>query len=835
MIGHARCTITRVRARVAHMWRRVGIQLLWVTLALVCSYSSEPEIALSQPPVISIVEPTVRPTPPPQQQITIAPAPSITARVIADGAPVADAEVSISDGSKPQLATARTDREGIAQFAGLEPGAYELWAAHETKASAITRVMDVGLDSRIDIVLDRPAVALRGRILVEGAVPPEATVQLVPMDLDHATRIATVDPRGEFQFAALPGGRWRVEVTAHGHVQMAEQTIAVSATSDDLVVRLQRTGVVIGTVVAPSGAPVANATIVLRDQAGTAMQKPVTLAASRMRWVHPLAGSRVVPRQDTSRFAAVRPGSRPAECGRGHCGIDLYLPRGSIVHAVADGQITALFPESRGEAGRTVVVHHGGGLKSFYMHLDELRPGLEVGQPIRPGDPVGTLGSTGFTRSLPHLHFALTHESAGRTWYLDPEPMIRSAVVLPTARTYDPDDVVVAGKAELAAPVVAEITTDANGTFRIEGVAPGTYVAAGFAAQFAPGVSAPVTVRSGQDINDVVIRLTEGVLVQGRVMGRDGPIAGATVMAGAGMGETAHKIATTTTDRLGEYTLRSVGGKITLTVKAQKHGEQARAIAVIEGRSHPREDFKLTVEDGQLRGVVLAPDGGAASGVSVRIVEGVTRRRTASDALGHFAIAPVATGRYVVELTSPNFPPKRVTLDSERWAELRLDAGGGARALIRDAQRGAPLANVRIEASGPNAQTASRTTDAHGIVELRGLTAGEWKLSVRANGYVMTKRTLSVRTGRGLQDTTFDLVRGATLAGEVRDHFGRRVAGAKVTIGEVTTVTDSEGAFRLTGVESGTLEAESNGQRGAIDLRLSPGDERLTITVTVSE
>jgi hypothetical protein len=531
----------------------------------------------------------------------------------------------------------------------------------------------------------------------------------------------------------------------------------------------------------------------------------------------------------------VRSGTRPAECGRGHCGIDLYQPRGNIVHAVADGQIVALFPESRAEAGRTVVVHHGGGLKSFYMHLDEVRPGLVVGQGIRAGDPVGTLGSTGFTFSAPHLHFAITHESAGRTWYLDPEPMIRSAVVLPAPRPYDPVDVAVASKAELGAPVVAEITTDAKGMFRIEDVAPGTYVAAAFAADFAPGVSAAFAVRTGEDSKDIAIRLSEGVLVQGRVMGRDGPIADATVIAQAGIGETAHKIATTRTDKYGEYTLRSIGGKITLAASAPNYGEVERAIAVIEGRSHSREDFKLTVEDGQLRGVVLAPDGGAAAGVSVRVVEGVTRRRTASDAYGRFTIAPVTSGRYVVELSSSEYPPKRIAIDTERHLELRLDAGGGTRALIRDSHSGAPLANVRVEATGPGGQAVNRTTDARGLVELRGLKPGDWKLAARAPGYIATSRSVSVRIGGGLQDTTFDLVRGATVAGEVRDRFGRRVAGARVSIGDVSTVTDSDGAFRLTGAQSGTLEAESDGRTGSIELRLSPGDERLSITVSLPE
>jgi hypothetical protein len=232
---------------------------------------------------------------------------------------------------------------------------------------------------------------------------------------------------------------------------------------------------------------------------------------------------------------------------------------------------------------------------------------------------------------------------------------------------------------------------------------------------------------------------------------------------------------------------------------------------------------------------VLAPDGGAAAGVSVRVVEGTTRRRTVSDAYGKFTIAPVTSGRYVVELASPEFPAKRVSIDSERFAELRLEAGGGARALIRDTHSGSPLANVRVEATGPAGQTTSRATDSRGIVELRGLAAGDWKLSVRAAGYVAAARAVTVRVGRGLQDIALDLVRGATLAGEVRDRFGRRVAGARVSIGAVSTVTDAEGAFRLTGVESGVLEADSDGRRGAVELRLAPGDERLSLTINLPE
>jgi murein DD-endopeptidase MepM/ murein hydrolase activator NlpD len=831
--------MTHVASRVADIrrrCRRIASQLVLVACALLSTSGIRVDDAAYVPPsVFAIPELAVPPASSPK--LAVVPAPSITVRVVEGGVAVADADVSISDGSGGKPATARTDRDGVVRFADLEPGAYELWASRGRAASAIARVMDVAPDSRLDIILDRPATALRGRLVVDGSMPTDATVQLVPQDLDHATRITAVDREGEFELPAMPYGRWRVEAIASGHVQVTEQSVSVGAEPAEVVIRLARTGVVTGSVVDRAGAPIANAKIVLRDQAGVTAQKPVTLSASRMRWVHPLAGARVLPPNESTIFGAPRPGQRPAECGRGHCGVDLFDSRGTIVHAVADGQVVAVFAESRGEAGRLVAIHHGAGLRSLYMHLDEIRPGLEAGQPIRAGEPVGTLGSTGFVRSLPHLHFAITHDSLGRTWYLDPEPMLRTAVVLPAPRSFDPIDgsVAAATRPELAAPTVATITTDARGRFRIEGVAPGAYVAAGFATDMAPGVSAPFSVESGETASGIAIRLAPGVLVQGRVLGRDGPIAGATVIASAGIGETAHKIATATTDRHGEYSLRALAGRITLAATAPSHGEAERALAIAIGRDYQREDFKLVAEDGKLRGVVLAPDGGAAAGVSVRVVEGVTRRRTVSDALGRFTIAPVTSGRYVVELSSPEFPAKRATLDTEKLAELRLEAGGGARALIRDFHSGAPMPHVRVEASGPAGQSVARKTDARGLVELRGLAAGEWKLAVRAPGFVAASRAIAVRPGRGAVDVTIDLKRGATLAGEVRDRYGRRVAGARVSIGASSTVTDADGAFRLTGVESGRLAAEREGQRGALDLRLAPGDERLSLTIQVDD
>lgn len=752
----------------------------------------------------------------------VVPRHAVTARVTRDGVPVGGARVWITDGSQPVVAEARTDREGRAAFDALPPGPYELWAAGDALASAPVRID--GGDAELALA---PAANVRGTLAAEGA-GSGAAVTLIPLDGDRAVRVATVDEAGGFAVDGVPFGRWRVEAAVPGHVA-EDQLVRVAAPAVELAVRAVRAGSVRGVVVDAAGAPLANATIVLRDQAG--VQRPLALAATGLRWVHPLAGTRQMPANASARFSAPRAGTRPSECGRGHCGIDIGSVRGTVVHAAADGEVAAIFAESRTEAGKLVAIHHGGGLETMYMHLDEIRPGLEVGQPIRAGEPLGLLGSTGFSRSIPHVHFAITYE-AGRTWYLDPEPVLRHAVVLAAPRAYAP---VVAGgepAPPLAArPVVDRITTDARGEFRIAGVAPGSYVAGAFAGGHAPGASATFTVRGGEATADVAITLAAGVAVRGVVVGRDGPLAGAVVMAGAGFGETAHKIATTVTDAHGRFVLRALAGKVRLAVQAPRYGEAERVLVVDE---RTREQvFQLVIEDARLRGQVLAPDGGAAAGVVVRTVDGPTRRRTVTDVQGRFALDRVAAGSYVVELTSPDYPAKRVELASERWREIRLDPGGAARVVVRDAHAATPLARVRVELAGPGGRTASGTTDAAGALELRGLVPGAWRIAARTPGFAAAARTVEIRAERLPRDVALELARAASVAGTIRDRHGRRVAGARVWLGEASATSDADGDFRIADapVGEGVLEAELDGARGALSIELRPGAERVALTI----
>ncbi|MGD8866906.1 MAG: M23/M56 family metallopeptidase [Gemmatimonadales bacterium] len=87
-----------------------------------------------------------------------------------------------------------------------------------------------------------------------------------------------------------------------------------------------------------------------------------------------------------------------------HRGIDLVGRRGAEIHAAAAGEVEEATTDYAGGAshGTVVILDHGGGIKTFYSHLDRLD--VRKGQRVSRGDVLGTQGSTGKVTGA-HLHF----------------------------------------------------------------------------------------------------------------------------------------------------------------------------------------------------------------------------------------------------------------------------------------------------------------------------------------------------------------------------------------------------------------------------------------------
>lgn len=86
-----------------------------------------------------------------------------------------------------------------------------------------------------------------------------------------------------------------------------------------------------------------------------------------------------------------------------HNAIDILGTPRSVVWASQDGLV--VLKGRYVSSGNTVVIDHGCGIFTLYFHLDTIAP-IEVGDRIKKGNPIGTLGMTGYA-SGHHLHWEL--------------------------------------------------------------------------------------------------------------------------------------------------------------------------------------------------------------------------------------------------------------------------------------------------------------------------------------------------------------------------------------------------------------------------------------------
>ncbi|MCH2393439.1 M23 family metallopeptidase [Oceanibaculum sp.] len=75
-----------------------------------------------------------------------------------------------------------------------------------------------------------------------------------------------------------------------------------------------------------------------------------------------------------------------------HYGIDIAAPKGTRVVTPADGVVALVHPDMY-YTGATIVIDHGHGLTSAFLHLDETF--VEVGEIVRQGQRIATVGSSG--------------------------------------------------------------------------------------------------------------------------------------------------------------------------------------------------------------------------------------------------------------------------------------------------------------------------------------------------------------------------------------------------------------------------------------------------------
>lgn len=102
---------------------------------------------------------------------------------------------------------------------------------------------------------------------------------------------------------------------------------------------------------------------------------------------------------------------------REHEALDIAAPRGTPVFAVEDGRIAKKFTSQPG--GLTVYqFDEAREFAYYYAHLDRYAEDLREGMPVRKGQVIGYVGSTGNAApEAPHLHFAIFRLGPEQQWW----------------------------------------------------------------------------------------------------------------------------------------------------------------------------------------------------------------------------------------------------------------------------------------------------------------------------------------------------------------------------------------------------------------------------------
>ena len=366
----------------------------------------------------------------------------------------------------------------------------------------------------------------------------------------------------------------------------------------------------------------------------------------------------------------------------------------------------------------------------------------------------------------------------------------------------------------------AEVQTDDEGRFRLDGVGPGRLRILAEHDDYGAAESLDRFVHAGDRLTDMDVDLSPTGVVRGVVRMRGIAVAGARVSVQR-PGEGRAYEAVTGSD--GGYTVTEVpAGE--LTVIASAHGSMPSIMTkrALEAESELVLDFALEPRPG-VGGYVLSPGGAPASGATIEVrssVRGAAEERVASERDGTFWLdrLELANGERVLVATHPEYGPS-APVPVPRAGEsavLELTAGGRLTGNLVDS-RGAPVQTFVMTIIDADRQfSGGRRTvvrDPRGLFTSAPLGPGRYfALLAREDGAgVVESEPVVVSAGRTTHIGTLRLVAAGGAIGRVVDASGQAIRGVSVAIegplgaGRVgASASGPDGTFRIGSLPTGS-------------------------------
>ncbi|MDZ7729950.1 MAG: carboxypeptidase-like regulatory domain-containing protein [Natrialbaceae archaeon] len=271
--------------------------------------------------------------------------------------------------------------------------------------------------------------------------------------------------------------------------------------------------------------------------------------------------------------------------------------------------------------------------------------------------------------------------------------------------------------------------TDANGTYTLANVSPGTYNLTASLANYSDATATNVAVGPGEDVTDVNVTLVaQNGSISGTITDAD---TGAAIDNASVTLETGQ---TATTGATGAYTITNVvPGTYNLTADHADYAPNTTSVTVGPNGS-VTADLALTAQNGTITGTVTDADTGATIENATVTLE--TGQSATTDATGAYTIANVVPGTYNLTADHANYTANTTSVtvgpNETVTQDVALSPQNGSIAGTVVDQDGQPLtgATVAITATGQSA-----TTDGSGAYTISNVAPGSYNLTASLAGY----------------------------------------------------------------------------------------------------
>lgn len=346
---------------------------------------------------------------------------------------------------------------------------------------------------------------------------------------------------------------------------------------------------------------------------------------------------------------------------------------------------------------------------------------------------------------------------------------------------------------------LAETTSNADGTFELIGLEPGTVGLWGEA-----GTLRSLSADISAGAQNVELHLEPGRMLRGTVVSEDDvPLAGVALTA---VNTSISRFFDTVSASDGSYALGPVPAGAYRVVA----WDDVHLTAQVDFAEAEVEKRIVLTDPRMITGLVLL-DGVPVAGVEV-IVTGTDTRQVSTREDGTFAIAVVHGGHYVLTARKDGRKAKAIVDLSRRVPPpvvLSLARPGMLVGSVRDGD-GTPIAGASVGGYSDGFQSTKTNSEGRYAVEL---SAGHWPMTASADGFISSDISVQLVAG-GESEADFTLRAASTVSGIVVDSDGKPIDRASLTAWTQNEEDEGYGGTRAD---------------GAFSLSLLPGHYKLVV------